>query len=131
MQATIDQQTQEKIKQVSEETGIPEPEVLDRALDMLLLTEEMHGLRDLKDDMDFWQQRYLDTLATEDERIATLEYDKGGHMTYGSLIFPRKADTCSVAYDPRLLSPTPPNPLPSLFLSLQHLRHSVSPTLFS
>jgi Ribbon-helix-helix domain len=80
MQATIDQQTQEKIKQVSEETGIPEPEVLDRALDMLLLTEEMHGLRDLKDDMDFWQQRYLDTLALEDERIATLDYDQGGPM---------------------------------------------------
>ena len=47
MQATIDQQTQEKIRQVSEETGIPEPEVLHRALDMLLLTEEMHGLRAL------------------------------------------------------------------------------------
>ena len=46
MQATIDQQTQEKIRQVSEETGIPEPEVLDRALDMLLLTEEIRGLRD-------------------------------------------------------------------------------------
>jgi hypothetical protein len=80
MQATIDQQTQEKIKQVSEETGIPEPEVLHRALDMLLLTEEMHGLRALKDDMDFWQQRYFDTLALEDERIATLDYDKGGTM---------------------------------------------------
>ena len=80
MQATIDQQTQEKIRQVSEETGIPEPEVLDRALDMLLLTEEMHGLRALKDDLDFWQQRYLDTLAFEDERIATLDYDKGGDM---------------------------------------------------
>jgi Ribbon-helix-helix domain len=80
MQATIDQQTQEKIKQVSEETGIPEPEVLDRALDMLLLTEEMHGLRDLKDDMDFWQQRYLDTLDLEDERLATLEYDQGRDM---------------------------------------------------
>ena len=80
MQATIDQQTQEKIRQVSEETGIPEPEVLDRALDMLLLTEEMHGLRALKDDLDFWQQRYLDTLAFEDERIATLDYDQGGTM---------------------------------------------------
>jgi len=80
MQATIDQQTQEKIKQVSEETGIPEPEVLDRALDMLLLTEEMHSLRALKDDLDFWQQRYLDTLTLEDERSATLEYDQGGHM---------------------------------------------------
>jgi hypothetical protein len=80
MRATIDQQTQEKIKQVAEETGIPEPEVLDRALDMLLLTEEMHGLRALKDDLDFWQQRYLDTLALEDERIATLEYDLGGHI---------------------------------------------------
>jgi hypothetical protein len=80
MQATIDQQTQEKIKQVSEETGIPEPEVLDRALDMLLLTEEMHGLRALKDDLDFWQQRYLDTLKLEDERMANLEYDQGGHM---------------------------------------------------
>jgi hypothetical protein len=80
MQVTIDQHTQEKIKQVAEETGIPEPEVLDRALDMLRLTEEMHGLRALKDDMDFWQQRYLDTLALEDERIATLEYDEGGDM---------------------------------------------------
>ena len=80
MQATIDQQTQEKIKQVSEETGIPEPEVLDRALNMLLLTEEMHGLRALKDDLDFWQQRYFDTLALEDERIAILDYDKGGNM---------------------------------------------------
>ena len=80
MQATIDQQTQEKIRQVSEETGIPEPEVLDRALDMLLLTEEMHGLRALKDDLDFWQQRYFDTLALEDERIATLDYDQGGTM---------------------------------------------------
>lgn len=73
MQATIDQQTQEKIRQVSEETGIPEPEVLPRALDMLLLTEEMHGLRALKDDLDFWQQRYFDTIALEDERIAKLD----------------------------------------------------------
>jgi hypothetical protein len=80
MQATIDQQTQEKIPQVAEETGILEPEVLDRALDMLLLTEELHGLRELKDDMDFWQQRYLDTLALEDERLANLEYDQGGTM---------------------------------------------------
>ena len=80
MQANIDQQTQEKIRQVSEETGIPEPEVLDRALDMLLLTEEMHGLRELKDDLDFWQQRYFDTLALEDERIAKLDYDQGGTM---------------------------------------------------
>lgn len=80
MQATIDQQTQMKIKQVSEETGIPEPEVLRRALDMLLLTEEIHGLRELKDDMDFWQQRYLDTLAFGDERIINLDYDEGGHM---------------------------------------------------
>ena len=80
MQATIDQQTQEKIRQVSEETGIPEPEVLDRALDMLLLTEEMHGLRELKDDLDFWQERYFDTLVLEDERIATLDYDQGGTM---------------------------------------------------
>ena len=80
MQATIDQQTQEKIRQVSQETGIPEPEVLDRALDMLLLTEEMHGLRALKDDLDFWQQRYFDTLALEDERIAKLDYDQGGTM---------------------------------------------------
>jgi hypothetical protein len=77
MQATIDQQTQVKIRQVSEETGIPEPEVLDRALDMLLLTEEMHGLRELKDDMDFWQQRYFDTLALEDERLANLDHDQG------------------------------------------------------
>ena len=80
MQATIDQQTQEKIRQVSEETGIPEPEVLDRALDMLLLTEEMHGLRALKDDLDFWQERYFDTLALEDERIAKLDYDQGRDM---------------------------------------------------
>jgi hypothetical protein len=65
MQATIDQQTQEKIRQVSEETGIPEPEVLHRALDMLLLTEEMHGLRELKDDIDFWQERYFDTLVLD------------------------------------------------------------------
>jgi hypothetical protein len=82
MQATIDQQTQEKIRQVAEETGIPEPEVLDRALDMLRLTEEMHGLRALKDDLDFWQQRYLDTLDLEDERLATLDYDEGGHLGY-------------------------------------------------
>jgi hypothetical protein len=80
MQATIDQHTQEKIRQVAEETGIPEPEVLDRALDMLLLTEEMHGLRELKDDINFWQQRYHDTLALEDERMANLEYDEGGDM---------------------------------------------------
>jgi hypothetical protein len=80
MQATIDQQTQEKIRQVAEETGIPEPEVLDRALDMLLLTEEMHGLRALKDDIDFWQERYFDTLAFEDERLANLAYDEGGTM---------------------------------------------------
>ena len=77
MQETLDQQTQVKIKQVAEETGIPEPEVLHRALDMLLLTEEMHGLRELKDDLDFWQQRYFDTLVLEDERIATLDYDQG------------------------------------------------------
>ena len=80
MQATIDQQTQEKIRQVAEETGIPEPEVLPRALDMLLLTEEMHGLRELKDDLDFWQQRYLDTLMLEDERMANLDYDEGRDM---------------------------------------------------
>jgi len=80
MQVTIDQQIQGKIKQVAEETGIPEPEVLHRALDMLLLTEEMHGLRALKDDLDFWQQRYLDTLMLEDERMANLDYDEGRDM---------------------------------------------------
>jgi hypothetical protein len=80
MQPAIDQHTQRKIKHVSEQTGIPEPEVLDRALDMLLLTEEMHGLHELKDDMDFWQQRYLDTLALENERIAELDHDKGRNM---------------------------------------------------
>ena len=80
MQATIDQQTQEKIRQVAEETGIPELEVLDRALDMLLLTEEMHGLRELKDDIDFWQERYFDTLVLEDKRIATLDDDQGRDM---------------------------------------------------
>ena len=80
MQVTIDQKIQGKIKQVAEETGIPEPEVLHRALDMLLLTEEMRGLRELKDDLDFWQQRYLDTLMLEDERMANLDYDEGRDM---------------------------------------------------
>lgn len=43
-------------------------------------TEEMHSLRELKNDLDFWQQRYLDTLKLEDERMANLDYDEGGDM---------------------------------------------------
>jgi hypothetical protein len=76
----LKKQTQDRIKRVTEQTGIPEADVIDRALDVLLMTEEMAGIKELADDTHYWQERYFDTLALEDERLAELDYDKGRDM---------------------------------------------------
>lgn len=77
MTITLKNHTEQKLKRVAEETGIPESEVVDRALDVFLITEELGGLKELAEDMSYWQQRYLDTLMLDDARLADLNYDEG------------------------------------------------------
>jgi hypothetical protein len=77
---TLNNQTQQRLKQVARQTGIPEADIVDRALDMFLIAEALGGLRDLAEDMSYWQQRYLDTVALDEERIANLDYDEGRNL---------------------------------------------------
>ena len=77
---TLNNQTQQRLKQVARQTGIPEADIVDRALDMFLITEALGGLRDLAEDRSYWQQRYLDTVALDEERIANLDYDEGRNL---------------------------------------------------
>jgi hypothetical protein len=77
MTITLKNHTEQKLKRVAEETGIPESDIVDRALDVFLITEELGGLKDLADDMSYWQQRYLDTLMLDEERRADPNYDEG------------------------------------------------------
>ena len=65
---------------MTEQMGIPEADMIDRALDVLLMTEEMAGIKALADDTRYWQERYVDTLALEDEHLAKLDHDKGRDM---------------------------------------------------
>ena len=76
MNITLTKQTKHRLKQVAEQTGIPEADIVDRALDVLLITEEIGGLKELADDISYWQQRYFDTLALDEERFAALDYDQ-------------------------------------------------------
>jgi hypothetical protein len=76
MNITLTKQTKQRLKQVAEQTGIPEADIVDRALDVFLITEEIGGLKELTDDISYWQQRYFDTLALDEERLATLDYDE-------------------------------------------------------
>ena len=80
MTITLKNHTEQKLKRVAKETGIPASEIVDRALDMYLITEELGGLKDLADDMSYWQQRYFDTLALDEERLAALDYDEGRNL---------------------------------------------------
>lgn len=76
MHITLKNQTQQRLKRVAEQTGIPEGDIIDRALDMFLITEELDGLKELADDMSYWQQRYLDTHALDEERMGDPNYDE-------------------------------------------------------
>ncbi len=80
MTIKLDEQTQNKLRHASEQTGIPEPEVINRALDVFLLAEEMQGLKQLKEDMDYWQNLSRETLALTDKRIAKLNHDERGDL---------------------------------------------------
>ena len=70
MTITLKNHTEQKLKRVAEETGMAESEIVDRALDVFLITEELGGLKELAEDMNYWQHRYLDTLALDEERFA-------------------------------------------------------------
>jgi hypothetical protein len=76
MAITLKNHTEQKLKRVAEETGMPESDIVDRALDVFLITEELGGLKELAEDMNYWQQRYLDTLALDEERLADSTYDE-------------------------------------------------------
>jgi hypothetical protein len=68
---TLKNQTQQRLKRVAEQTGMPEADIVDRALDVFLITEQLGGLKELAEDINYWQQRYFDTLALDEERRAT------------------------------------------------------------
>ena len=68
---TLKNQTQQRLKHVAEQTGLPEADIVDRALDVFLITEQLGGLKELAEDINYWQQRYFDTLALDEERRAT------------------------------------------------------------
>src|SRR6266478_404876 len=68
---TLGNQTQQRLKHVAEQTGLPEADIVDRALDVFLITEQLGGLKELAEDINYWQQRYFDTLALDEERRAT------------------------------------------------------------
>lgn len=74
---TLNKQTRQKLTRAAEQTGDTEAEVVNKALDMFLITEELAGLKQLTEDMSYWQQRYLDTLVLEDKRVAKLNHDEG------------------------------------------------------
>jgi hypothetical protein len=76
MPLTLKKQTEQKIKRIAEQTGIPEAEIIDKVLDVLLIAKEIAGLRELTEDSSYWQQRYLDTLALDEERLAKLDHDE-------------------------------------------------------
>ena len=80
MSIILKNQTQYRLKQAAEQTGIPEADILDQALDLFLITEQLGGLKELRDDMDYWQQRYLDTLGFDEERLAKLDHDEGRNL---------------------------------------------------
>jgi len=73
---TLKNQTQQRLKHVAQATGMAEADIVDRALDVFLITEELGGLKELAEDMSYWQQRYFDTLAFDEERLAKLDYDE-------------------------------------------------------
>jgi hypothetical protein len=68
---TLKNQTQQRLKRVAEQTGMPEADIVDRALDVFLITEQLGGLKELAEDITYWQQRYFDTLALDEEQRAT------------------------------------------------------------
>ncbi len=68
---TLKNQTQQRLKRVAEQTGMPAADIVDRALDVFLITEQLGGLKELAEDINYWQQRYFDTLALDEERRAT------------------------------------------------------------
>ena len=77
---TLKNQTQQRLKRVAEQTGMPEADIVDRALDVFLITEQLGGLKELAEDINYWQQRYFDTLALDEERFAALDYDEGRNL---------------------------------------------------
>ena len=69
MNITLNNQTKQRLKRAAEQTGIPEGDIIDRALDVFLITEQIGGLKELAEDMSYWQQRYFDTLVLDEERL--------------------------------------------------------------
>ena len=76
MTIELKNKTAQRLKQIAEQTGIPEGEIVDKALNIFLITEELGGVKELAEDSNFWQQRYLDTLAFEEERLADPDHDE-------------------------------------------------------
>jgi hypothetical protein len=76
----LKKETTQRLKRVAAQTGIPEEDIVDRALDVYLITEEIGGLKELADDINFWQERYFDTLALDEERLADINYDEGRNL---------------------------------------------------
>ena len=73
MTIALKNKTAQRLKRVAEQTGISETEIVDRALDVFLVTEQLGGLKELADDMNFWQQRYIDTLALDETSLANFK----------------------------------------------------------
>ena len=73
----LNKETTQRLKRVAAQTGIPEADIVDRALDVFLITAELGGLKELAEDIHFWQARYFDTLALDEERLADPDYEEG------------------------------------------------------
>jgi predicted DNA-binding protein len=76
----LKKETTQRLKQVADQTGIPEADIIDRALDVYLITEELGGLKELTEDINFWQERYLDTLTLDENRLARLDHEEGRNL---------------------------------------------------
>jgi hypothetical protein len=77
MSLTLTEHTEKKLKSAATQFGVSEAEVVERALDILLLAEEVHGLARLKDDIEYWQGLYTQSAALTDERLAQHTHGEG------------------------------------------------------
>ncbi len=55
MPLTLNKQTQKKLTHVAETTGLPEQDVVDRALDILIRVSADNKLQELKEERADWQ----------------------------------------------------------------------------
>ncbi len=73
MPLILNKQTQKKLTHASETIGLPEPAVIDRALDILIVSTTLNQRQQLKGEMLDWQHIALQSLHKTDERIIQLE----------------------------------------------------------